>query len=123
MQGFQLGNHAAIHPGKSRLRWRLELGQFNQGEQVGGAGCQGLVRVGQILQPRPLVPKPGQIDAAVTGLAEPLIGCTGQAPQTAVGARVAMELAEDPGGFAAAGRPGISRVWLMPAPRRPPAGP
>lgn len=74
MHGLKLGNHAAIDPGQPRVRWRLELGQFDQGQQVGGSGCQSLVRVSQIQQPWVLILQPGQIDAAVSGLEQGLVG-------------------------------------------------
>ena len=38
IQGLQLRNHAAIHPGTPRFRWRMELGWFEQGQNVGGSG-------------------------------------------------------------------------------------
>jgi hypothetical protein len=38
IQGLQLRNHAAIHPGTPRFRWRMELGWFEQGQNVGGFG-------------------------------------------------------------------------------------
>jgi hypothetical protein len=83
----------------------MKLGQFDQREQAGGMGSQGQIRIAQIQQLRALVLQVGQINPAVSGLGETLVGIARKA-QIARWARMALDLVQDPGGLAAAGRTG-----------------
>jgi hypothetical protein len=76
----------------------MKLGQFDQREQAGGMGSQGQIRIAQIQQLRALVLQVGQINPAVSGLGETLVGIARKA-QIARWARMALDLAQDPAGF------------------------